>query len=94
MDLMTDGSAAASNICGPQALEQKLKDVRCPVLAISGQDDPLVPPSNGEYLKRHLPNCRAEVMAAGHLVWEDDPQTYAGLVSAWITGGYNSLPRF
>jgi hypothetical protein len=26
-------------------------------------------------------------------VWEDDPQTYAGLVSAWIMG-YNSQPRF
>ncbi len=39
-----------------------------PVLVISGQTDPLVPPANGELLERILPHCRHVVLNAGHFV--------------------------
>jgi pimeloyl-ACP methyl ester carboxylesterase len=55
-----------------------------PVLVISGQSDPLVPPSNGDLLQRILPNCRHEVIDCGHFVWEDAPDAYIRFASAWI----------
>ncbi|WP_079520190.1 alpha/beta hydrolase [Luteibacter sp. 22Crub2.1] len=69
-------------------LAAALSGIKTPVLAISGSDDPFVPPSNGEFLRDNLPHCKAEVVEAGHFVWEDASTTYARLVSNWIGGGY------
>lgn len=65
-------------------LAELLPDIHVPVLVISGSDDPFVPPSNGEFLERHLPRCEAQVIEAGHFVWEDAPGDYAQLATDWI----------
>lgn len=59
-------------------------EIGTPVLVISGETDPLVPPANGELLERILPHCRHVVVKAGHFVWEDAATEYANLVAAWI----------
>lgn len=63
------------------------KRIVTPVLVLSGQHDPLVPPSNGDFLQRILPNCRHKVIDGGHFVWEDAPDAYARFASAWIRSG-------
>lgn len=72
-------------------LEKLLPDIQTPVLVISGKDDPLVPPSNGDFLAGLLPHSRAEIVEAGHFVWEDASADYARLVSSWIMDGYRSV---
>lgn len=67
-------------------LEMLLPSIVTPTLVISGKDDPFVPPSNGDFLANRMPHCRAEVVDAGHFVWEDASDAYASLVAAWIGG--------
>ncbi|WP_421611977.1 alpha/beta fold hydrolase [Agrobacterium tumefaciens] len=72
-------------------LAELLPDIATPTLVISGKDDPFVPPSNGEFLADRMPRCRAEVVEAGHFVWEDAADTYATLISDWILEGYRMV---
>jgi len=72
-------------------LESLLGDITVPTLIISGKDDPFVPPANGDFLRKSMPRCRAEVLDAGHFVWEDAAQEYASLVIAWINGDYSKV---
>jgi pimeloyl-ACP methyl ester carboxylesterase len=69
-------------------LQHLLPTIATPTLIISGTDDPFVPPSNGQFLADRMPHCRAELVEAGHFVWEDAAETYASLVSRWIGGDY------
>lgn len=63
--------------------------IATPVLVISGERDPLVPPANGELLKRILQHCRHVTVKAGHFVWEDAATEYADLVTEWIRNDGN-----
>ncbi|MGO4285175.1 alpha/beta fold hydrolase, partial [Bosea sp. TAB14] len=72
-------------------LQALLPTVTTPVLVISGKDDPIVPPANGELLARNLPHAAHRVFHAGHFVWEDDAAGYMDAVSAWVTGGYRQV---
>ena len=65
-------------------LAELLPNIDVPVLVLSGADDPFVPPSNGEFLKAHLPHCEARVIEAGHFAWEDAPEEYARQATDWI----------
>lgn len=38
-----------------------------PTLVIAGQDDPIVPPINGQLLAKRIPNARFELVDCGHL---------------------------
>jgi len=38
-----------------------------PTLVIAGQDDPIVPPINGQLIASRIPNARFELVACGHL---------------------------
>ncbi len=71
-------------------LEKLLPAIATPTLVISGKNDPFVPPSNGDFLAERMPHCRTEIVEAGHFVWEDAADTYAALVSAWISEGYRA----
>ncbi|AXB80409.1 alpha/beta fold hydrolase [Novosphingobium sp. P6W] len=62
-----------------------LPGIDVPVLVLSGGDDPFVPPSNGEFLKARLPHCEAQVIEAGHFVWEDAAEEYARCATEWIS---------
>jgi pimeloyl-ACP methyl ester carboxylesterase len=71
-------------------LHKLLPEIMTPTLVISGKHDPIVPPENGELLKRLLPHCRTEIVDSGHFVWEDTPDIYADLLKQWISGAYRS----
>lgn len=72
-------------------LQALLPKVTTPVLVLSGKDDPIVPPANGELLARNLPHAAHRVFDAGHFVWEDDAAGYMDAVSGWVRGGYRQL---
>jgi poly(3-hydroxyoctanoate) depolymerase len=44
-----------------------LHQLQQPTLVIAGQDDPIVPPINGQLLASRIPNARFELVACGHL---------------------------
>jgi pimeloyl-ACP methyl ester carboxylesterase len=75
-------------------LRSLLPSIEVPVLVISGRDDPIVPPSNGDYLAAHLPTAVNVVISSGHYVWEDASADYAGLITGWIGGGYKEPREF
>ena len=74
------------------ALAAALPSIAVPVLVISGNDDPFVPPSNGAFLKKHLPVCEAVVIEAGHFVWEEAPGSYAEHALSWIASHAPRVP--
>lgn len=46
-------------------LDERLKDIQCPVLLLWGDADPVSPVAVGHYLQRHLPNAQLEIIAGG-----------------------------
>jgi pimeloyl-ACP methyl ester carboxylesterase len=69
-------------------LQNKLPAITVPVQIITGRNDPFVPPSNGEYLVNRLPHAKLDVLECGHLVWEDDADNYARVLSDWVKQKY------
>ncbi len=67
-----------------KVLKERLGEIKTPVLVITGQHDPFVPVSNGQYLVERLALAHLEVVDAGHLVWEDAADAYAGLALDWV----------
>ncbi|WCK80181.1 alpha/beta fold hydrolase [Agrobacterium fabrum] len=67
-----------------ELLKEHLGGIQTPVLVISSRHDPFVPFSNGQYLSDRLPAARHEIIDAGHLVWEDAADEYAGCVLDWV----------
>jgi pimeloyl-ACP methyl ester carboxylesterase len=59
-----------------------------PVQIVAGRWDPLVPLANADYLHARLPNSRLDVLDTGHFAWEEAPEQYAAIVTAWVNGGY------
>jgi len=69
-------------------LRDLLPEIRTPVQLIAGARDTFVPPANAEFLHERLPKSRLDVIDAGHFTWEDAADQYAGIVTAWWSGGY------
>jgi pimeloyl-ACP methyl ester carboxylesterase len=72
-------------------LGERLTAIETPVQIITGARDPLVPPSNAEYLNEHLPKSQLTILDSGHFVWEDAAEEYASLLLEWVGGGYLNL---
>jgi pimeloyl-ACP methyl ester carboxylesterase len=72
-------------------LKAKLESIETPVLIISGEKDPLVPPANGRLLADHLRHNRYTLIEAGHFVWEEKPGEYGAAIRDWILGGYRKV---
>jgi pimeloyl-ACP methyl ester carboxylesterase len=72
-------------------LKTLLQGIKTHVLVLAGRQDPIVPPSNGELLERHLPHCSHELIEGGDLIWEDAAPAYAEHLTAWLRGGYRSV---
>ncbi|MEU8637767.1 alpha/beta hydrolase [Amycolatopsis sp. NPDC048633] len=60
-----------------------LPGIETPVQIIAGRKDPVVPPANAEYLHERLPHSRVVVLDAGHFVWEEAADEYAGAITGW-----------
>lgn len=72
-------------------LAQRLGDIRTPVQIIAGRHDPLVPPSNAEFLHARLTDSKLDILETGHFTWEDGADDYLKLARSWIEA--HSTPR-
>jgi pimeloyl-ACP methyl ester carboxylesterase len=69
-------------------LDPLLASIRTPVQIIAGRDDPYGLARDAEVLNEKLPASRLDVLACGHAVWEEQPASYAGIVTDWVDGSY------
>src|SRR6266550_3851881 len=65
-------------------LAERLGDIRTPVQIIAGRHDPLVPPSNAEFLHERLAHSKLDILETGHYTWEDRADDYLELTTSWI----------
>jgi len=72
-------------------LRTLLPNIATPVLVLTGKDDPIVPPANGQLLADHLPHCRQKLLEGGHLIWEDAAEAYAANLFECVLGGYRAV---
>ena len=63
-------------------LGERLAGIKTPVQIITGARDPIVPPSNAQYLNERLPNSKLTILDSGHYAWEDAAWEYASLCSS------------
>lgn len=66
------------------SLAERLDDIRTPVQIIAGRHDPLVPPSNAEFLHARLAHSKLDILETGHYTWEDGADDYLELTRSWI----------
>jgi pimeloyl-ACP methyl ester carboxylesterase len=71
-----------------RVLDDLLPQIQTPVQIIAGAQDPMVPAINAEFLNERLPNCKLDIIDAGHFAWEDSADEYAALATSWWEGGY------
>jgi pimeloyl-ACP methyl ester carboxylesterase len=63
-------------------------------LVISGDDDPLIPVENPEYLASHIPNATLEIVEqAGHLMLCDDPRHLGERIRRFIGPKMDAQPK-
>lgn len=75
------------------ALRPELAHLAVPTLFVWGDRDTFGPPSLGEEMSRIMPNARAEVVVdAGHLVWLDQPERCARLVTEFLAVPVDAEP--
>lgn len=68
-----------------QALEDRMRGVRTPVLVLFGTLDRVMPPEMGRYYKALLPNCHLVfVYDAGHLIGAERPEAFAEVVGDFL----------
>jgi poly(3-hydroxyoctanoate) depolymerase len=64
-----------------------LHRIRQPVLVITGQHDPLVPPINGRILAALLPNAELVEIDCGHLFLLTRPDEVAAIIDSFLRNG-------
>ncbi|WP_158993846.1 alpha/beta fold hydrolase [Mucilaginibacter sp. L196] len=72
-------------------LEVLLAKIESPVLILAGKNDPIVPPSNGQFLSEKLIRSRYVLLDAYHRVWEEAFSSYTDELVSWLAGGYRSI---
>ena len=70
-------------------LRDLLPNMSTPVEIINGRRDPVVPPSNAEFLHERLPNSKLSLIDGAHFIWEDAADEYAALVIEWWENSAN-----
>jgi proline iminopeptidase len=71
-------------------LRAALGNVRCPVLVLSGADDPITPPALVAEVAAAMPNGVAQLetfAGAGHAVYREQPQRVFALLERFLTRG-------
>lgn len=74
-------------------LEPRIASIQTPTLVIAGENDPIVPTANGEFLAAKLPRNRYVPLDAGHRAWEEATPAYNKEILAWVGGGYHSIEK-
>ncbi len=61
-----------------------LSQIKVPTLVLMGDDDPLVPPVNGQLLVNRLPNAQLETVNCGHMFVLTQAERVAGRIEAFL----------
>lgn len=61
-----------------------LSQIKIPTLILVGEDDPLVPPINGEIMAKRLPNAQLETINCGHMFVLTQAERIADRVEAFL----------
>lgn len=59
--------------------------ITAPTLILSGRDDMLCPPGNGQLLARMIPCAQLQILPAGHLLLHDQPQRTGAAISRFLS---------
>jgi 3-oxoadipate enol-lactonase len=66
-----------------------LRQIACPTVIVTGDDDVLLPPHNSHVLARLIPGAHLEVIPGGHILPANDPEcVWRALDRARAMGGY------
>lgn len=66
-------------------LREQASAIRCPVLLVHGENDPLMPLPAARWLAEHLPQSQLEVFSgAAHAPFLNDPEHFVSLVGKFI----------
>jgi len=72
------------------ALSPLLPTIETPIQIIVGRGDPYGLAKDAALLSQHLRRCRLDVLDCGHCAWEELPDDYERIVTAWVTDGSRS----
>ncbi|GLT88490.1 hypothetical protein SLE2022_065150 [Rubroshorea leprosula] len=73
------------------ALRERLHEISCPVLIVTGDSDRLVPSWNAERLSRAIPGCCFEVIKnCGHLPHEEKAEEFVSVVDKFLKTAFAS----
>lgn len=70
-------------------LEPLLSEINIPTLIISGKNDKIVPPVNGQFLAERLPNNRNILLDAEHRIWEEAAKEFMEAIVSWVNEDYH-----
>jgi pimeloyl-ACP methyl ester carboxylesterase len=82
--------SAARNLLPPdwEALLRSYREVSCPVLALWGEEDQVVPPAFAGRLQADIPHAAVRLISGcGHAPQLECPERVAGEVAAWVPRG-------
>lgn len=72
------------------SLPERLNEISCPVLIVTGDSDRLVPSWNSVKLSQAIPGSRLEIIKkCGHLPQEEKPQEFVAIVDNFLKSVFN-----
>lgn len=62
-----------------------LPNIQCPTLVIFGEDDQIIPVSEGQVVAQHVPNCQLEIISkCGHLPMYECTDRYLEILKSFL----------
>ncbi|KAK9913897.1 hypothetical protein M0R45_037701 [Rubus argutus] len=75
-------------------LAKRLRDIKCPVLIVTGDTDRIVPSWNAERLSRAIPGSYLEVIKhCGHLPHEEKVDEFVSVVKKFLQKAFDDSPQ-
>ncbi len=72
---------------------ERLKEIRCPVVTVTGRYDKLVPPEVMQRFASLIPGARCvEFEASGHSPYYEEPEAFNAFVADWIREASRNQP--
>ena len=69
----------------PESMQERVREIKIPVLLIGGSDDILTPPKYQEYTKSQIPHAEIVIISdAGHASILDNPEAFNSSVIAFL----------